>query len=115
MVSEGKEVEKKRQHENETLHQYHQARKTREMERTMSSRRTIGPRTAIVPLKRGNRTHRDPDLGEEGRAVPEKRIAEGKQYGHTEVLGYAVNETAANSGSGPETSGRKFSEFGTLC
>jgi hypothetical protein len=64
-------------------------------------------------MKRGNRNRRDPDLREEGRAAPEKRTAGGKQYGHTEVLGYAVNETAADSGSGPETPRREFGEFGT--
>ncbi|GHV87066.1 hypothetical protein AGMMS50255_3620 [Spirochaetia bacterium] len=80
----------------------------------MSSRRTFGSRVVIVPMKRGNRNHRDPDPSEEGRATPEKRIVEGKQYGHTEVLGNTVNETAADSGSGPETPGREFSECGPL-
>jgi hypothetical protein len=73
---------------------------------------------AIVPMKRGNWTHRDPDLRVEGRAVPEKRADEGKHHGHTEVLGYDVNETAADSvgpevRSGPETPGREFGKFGT--
>ncbi|GHU56293.1 hypothetical protein AGMMS49975_19330 [Clostridia bacterium] len=78
------------------------------MGRTMSSRSAV-----IIPITQGNRTHRDPGLWKEGRAVPERRTDEGEQYGHTEVLGYTVNETAADSGSGPETPGRKFGKFGT--
>ncbi|MHC6203873.1 hypothetical protein ACYULU_11845, partial [Breznakiellaceae bacterium SP9] len=52
----------------------------------------------IVPIKQGNWNHRDPDLRTQGRAAPEIRIVERKQYGCTEIL-CTVNETAADSKS----------------
>ncbi|GHV30263.1 hypothetical protein AGMMS4952_17020 [Spirochaetia bacterium] len=45
--------------------------------------------------------------------MPGKRTDKGKHDEYTGILGYSVNETVSDNGSGPEISGGEFGEFGT--
>jgi hypothetical protein len=52
----------------------------------------------------GELNRKDPNLSKEGRVAPGKRTDERKHHGYADILGKDVNETTADSGSGPEIS-----------